>query len=683
MRFALRRDDLVSVFGSSPRQPTSFTLGETGSRAIERQTGLEGNVTTQRTSASRTSDRSAKLATLALATCLVVALGADVGSAASGRTGAVLGSASQCHEDGGASSVPKRNGTPCDDGDVCTTNDTCTIGVCGGAVVPGCRLDLQSCFAARRSGIGTQNVLLDDGSGQRTFRLERPVRACAPAVETGAPRDALSHLTCSRMRPMPGSKFVQRTLRTHDRFGDHTFSITRPQELCAPSWPTGSPRTTQLDAYACHHVRGRSVAQPITLSDERGTASLDVLRPVSLCVPTSVGGAPVRDARILLTCYETRTPGGAPPRVNVTLENQLGQEQLSLGRRKRLCVPTTVDACARFTFTTVPGSATCGGSSFEWPPSPPFVGALFDEATGGDEIAQLGGGCAYFGGGASAYFPAAQPASGDVLRFEATSCSGDAFPLVARPGGDAASCIGGPSADVKVCLNDTRRTCNGDADCPTVGPLPYSFPFAGRCAPAPRCFAGAPFPFYSSLANACVVPVSSATASGSVRPATGEISYGLGGSNIVYIDLNDFFTTTPCPQCIEGRCVRGARDGQACTQTPSVNQTSTDCLPEDEDFFTFVPGGVATFATEPRSLSAANGLFCPGQLNPGAFGEADARRIELRGTPAGSLLDLAPHPATFLSLGCAPRSGDFLVDSLADFPGPAASSVTGILQMER
>lgn len=155
-----------------------------------------------------------------------------------------------------------------------------------------------------------------------------------------------------------------------------------------------------------------------------------------------------------------------------------------------------------------------------------------------------------------------------------------------------------------------------------------------------------------------------------------------GVSNLVYINQFDIFATTPCPQCLQGTCVGGARDGQACTPTASLNQTSTDCLPNDRDFFTFV-FGVISFTTAPRSISAPDGLFCPGQVNPGAFGVSSVRRIELSGTPAGSLLDLAPHPATFLNLGCSAASGDSAVDSLADLPGPGAGSVTGVLQMHR
>jgi hypothetical protein len=613
------------------------------------------------------------LLTLAIA-LTVVALTAAAASA--GPAGP-----DQCHK-AVPQIIPKRDGTPCDDGDACTTNDTCTYGACGGTVLPGCRLDLQSCYAAQGRQPKAQDVVLDDGSGPRTFRLRRAARVCAPAATTGALHDALSHLTCSRLAVPRGASFAQRTVQAHDRFGDHTFSITTPRELCAPSWPHGAAQTTQLDDYACYPVQGARLDQQLSLTDERGTASVTVLRPTELCVPVVVDSSHVRDSRVLLTCYAAASHGPSPAPTSLDLENAFGRTSLTINKRQLVCVPTTVDSCAQLSFTTVPGSASCGGQSFDPPPSPPFAGALFDAATGGVKIADLGGACSYFGGGDSEYFPAAQPSTGNTLSFDATSCSGDVFALVAKSGGDAASCIGGPSTDVKICLNDTTRTCSVDADCPLVGPYASSYAFSGRCAQAPRCFSGTPYPFYSSLANACVVPISSASATGSVRPAAGEVAYSLGTNNAVYIDLNDFFAANPCPRCLNGTCVGGARDGRSCTPTASPNQTSTDCLPRDQDFFTFVPGGILSFSTTPHTMSASNGLFCPSQANPGAFGEEDVRRIELDGTPAGSLLDFAAHAATFLSLGCAPASGDPLVDSLADLPGPAAASVTGLLQMQ-
>jgi hypothetical protein len=57
------------------------------------------------------------------------------------------------------------------------------------------------------------------------------------------------------------------------------------------------------------------------------------------------------------------------------------------------------------------------------------------------------------------------------------------------------------------------------------------------------------------------------------------------------------------------------------------------------------------------------------------------RRIEETGIATGSLLDLQPHPATLLDMACVESTGNPLVDQVADFPGPRATSTAGILQM--
>ena len=80
-------------------------------------------------------------------------------------------------------------------------------------------------------------------------------------------------------------------------------------------------------------------------------------------------------------------------------------------------------------------------------------------------------------------------------------------------------------------------------------------------------------------------------------------------------------------------------------------------------------------------MAAADGLFCPGQRNPGAFGDDAVRRLEENGVPAGSLLDGNPHPASLLDLRCNGSTGNALVDDVADFPGPIASSIAGTLQL--
>jgi hypothetical protein len=80
-------------------------------------------------------------------------------------------------------------------------------------------------------------------------------------------------------------------------------------------------------------------------------------------------------------------------------------------------------------------------------------------------------------------------------------------------------------------------------------------------------------------------------------------------------------------------------------------------------------------------MTAADGLFCPGQRNPGAFGDPLVRRIELSRGPAGSLRDGQPHLASLLDVKCEPASGNAAADQASDFPGPSARSVSGSLQL--
>ena len=93
-------------------------------------------------------------------------------------------------------------------------------------------------------------------------------------------------------------------------------------------------------------------------------------------------------------------------------------------------------------------------------------------------------------------------------------------------------------------------------------------------------------------------------------------------------------------------------------------------------------------ARRTRSAQLAGGGYhvqrvCQGQRNSGAFGNEDVRRIEEAGTPAGSLLDLAPHPTSGLDVHCDGSTGNSLVDEAADFPGPQAQSIAGTVQLSR
>lgn len=131
-------------------------------------------------------------------------------------------------------------------------------------------------------------------------------------------------------------------------------------------------------------------------------------------------------------------------------------------------------------------------------------------------------------------------------------------------------------------------------------------------------------------------------------------------------------------------CQGGARNGLACSVVAgNTESTSLDCPPTDGTFYLALGGtaGGVHLSNHPRSMSAADGLFCQGQVNAGAFGNEDVRRIDMPGIAAGSLMDHAPQPTTLLDLLCDGSTGNPTVDEVADFPGPQGQSLAGILQL--
>ena len=163
---------------------------------------------------------------------------------------------------------------------------------------------------------------------------------------------------------------------------------------------------------------------------------------------------------------------------------------------------------------------------------------------------------------------------------------------------------------------------------------------------------GRPTPFRSTF-NVCFQTVFAANVSGGVDVTTGELALATSTQVLVYLTS----TEPPCPRCVDHVCQGGARNGLACMPSASLEQTSLDCPPRDDQFYIALGGPAANFSNGRVTKTASDGLFCQDQRNPGAFGNEDVRRIEEAGTPAGSLLDLAPHPTSGLDVHCDGSTG--------------------------
>ena len=287
----------------------------------------------------------------------------------------------------------------------------------------------------------------------------------------------------------------------------------------------------------------------------------------------------------------------------------------------------------------------------------PFSGQLSSDTGGTMPVLQLGLGCLYIGGGASNEPPSLIPENATSI-FETT----DSVNLVASLGTSRADCTTGPQP-TQHCVNNPSVACTSDADC--TGLL-------GACAFDPTCFFGPPVPV-SGFPSTCVVNTFATDGSGTLDVLTGESSVSINLASRVFLSLGQ---PTPCPQCIGGACSYGENAGQACT-TSNVNQTSLDCMPGSGSFVATLPVDLTPLSTGTATQTAADGIFCPGQVNAGAFGQPTAQAISQTGSPAGDGSDGLPHPSTLVSIFCIPMTGNLSVDGIADLPGPGSISLPG------
>ena len=82
------------------------------------------------------------------------------------------------------------------------------------------------------------------------------------------------------------------------------------------------------------------------------------------------------------------------------------------------------------------------------------------------------------------------------------------------------------------------------------------------------------------------------------------------------------------------------------------------------------------------SKTAADGFFCPGQPDPGAFGQLEGKCIAETGMPAGDMTSGTPENANLAAIFCVPATGNAAVDGVSDLPGPGAIGLNGLVQLQ-
>ncbi len=318
-------------------------------------------------------------------------------------------------------------------------------------------------------------------------------------------------------------------------------------------------------------------------------------------------------------------------------------------------------------FKITQGSTQCGGATLSNPPpAAPFSGAITD--SGGSTIDQLSLGCLYTGTFPGLVIPDGSTSTLNVVGLNLVPPS---VTLGGSAGHGPQDCTLGAGPGKK-CVNgsqglDGMGHCTSDVDC-----APYAG--FGTCELEANCYFGPPMPVFNGPESACVINTFLTDLCGSVALLPPQANLATVLSSRVYFNPNG---AEPCPRCISGTCDGGDNVGQACTAVGSL-QTSLDCPPLSFRFLGALTVVLPNLTTGTSTLSAGDGLFCPGQDSPGAFGVAEARSIsEVGVAPGGSsnalAMDLA---ATF----CAPATGT-PIDIFANLPAAGGLSAAGQLDL--
>lgn len=293
-------------------------------------------------------------------------------------------------------------------------------------------------------------------------------------------------------------------------------------------------------------------------------------------------------------------------------------------------------------------------------PEPPLAGSVTDGD--GMLLGDLSLGCLYAGSLPGLRLPDGATALLDVTGLTLLPLS---LTLGGSEGTGPTDCTKGAGPGHK-CANgnpglDGMGTCNFDSDC---GGAPSA------CAIEANCYFGPPIPVPNGPLSACVISAFLTDLCGQVNLVPPQATFATALSSRVYLTAN---AASPCPRCESGACNGGPNDGLPCTAVGSL-ATSIDCPPPPASFISVLNVTVPQLTSGVSSLSSDDdGIFCNGQLMPGAFGLTGARMVTENGA-GPTLSGLTTLEMNLAGAFCIEASHTTL-DGFAGFPGVGAISV--------
>jgi hypothetical protein len=97
-----------------------------------------------------------------------------------------------------------------------------------------------------------------------------------------------------------------------------------------------------VDCYRASRATPRLTPRSVTLADQWGIRSPLLVRTDTVCPPADKNGEGIKDATVSLACYRMKNPGLFGART-VAVTNQFGTENVRVVKPRTLCVPSSVD----------------------------------------------------------------------------------------------------------------------------------------------------------------------------------------------------------------------------------------------------------------------------------------------------------------------------------------------------
>jgi len=202
-----------------------------------------------------------------------------------------------------------------------------------------------------------RTVSLVDPFGPSTAIVKRAKRVCLPAdkndedpVAIGAP-ETLTAFTLKQTTP---KRFAAvRGIVASNQFGTITFNVFKADRMLVPTAKSlagipAPPMFPALDHFECYKTAHAKTRVPaIKIEDQFGTITVDIKKPLHLCIPVDKNGEGIPTPGQAAMCYKVQTtPGTPPPQKHLPndlyVTNQFGSDVLELFGPRELCVPSTI-----------------------------------------------------------------------------------------------------------------------------------------------------------------------------------------------------------------------------------------------------------------------------------------------------------------------------------------------------